>query len=356
MQQLDPLIPENAHRIVIVAPSWVGDTVMMTPVLRALRKHRPGASIAVVARPPLVQLLDGCPWIDSVTPCAMKGAAGVFRLASAIRAQKPDAALLLPNSFRSALGARLRGAGRRIGYDRDGRGLLLTDRVKVQHGNHPVSTILYYRHLTAAALGIDDEAIDPRMELHVTPAQHEAADTLLRDVDPTRPLIVLNPGGVRENKRWPAEHFAKAADALASKLGAQCAVTGSPGERDTVDAVVRRAQSTIVNLQQRGVTLGSLKSVLKRASLLITNDTGPRHMALALGTPVVTLFGPTDHRWTTLPGHEQDEIKLLAEPFLPEELVADKYPRTCLIDRIRVGDVVRAATQLLVMKEETGRV
>ena len=91
--------------------------------------------------------------------------------------------------------------------------------------------------------------------------------------------------------------------------------------------------------------LSSLKAVIQRAAVLITNDTGPRHIAAALGTPVVTLFGPTDHRWTTLCGVR--ERILLAEPFLPEELVADRHPKSCAIEKISVQDVVAAVDGLL---------
>jgi len=122
-------------------------------------------------------------------------------------------------------------------------------------------------------------------------------------------------------------------------------ITGSPGEREVLTSVHRAAKTPLIDLSERGVTLGSLKAVIQRAALVITNDTGPRHIAAALGTPVVTLFGPTDHRWTTL--HDVRERILLAEPFLPEELVADRFPRACAIEKIAVGDVVVAAESLL---------
>lgn len=338
-----PILNQSIARLVVVLPSWVGDTVMATPVLRAVREHRPESHIAAVCRPGLDQLLDGCPWIDACAPCRMKGGLGVFRLAGAIRRHRPEAVLLLPNSFRAALAARLAGVKRRTGYDRDARGFLLTHPVAVEKSDAPTPTILYYRHLAAQALGVDDDAINPRMELHTTDAQQRAADELLGDVD--RPLVVLNPGGVRTSKRWPAESFAHAADALTTRRGVTCAVTGSPAERTVIEHVVAAAQQPIINLVDRGVTLGSLKAVLQRAHLLITNDTGPRHIAAALGTPVVALFGPTDHRWTTLP--DARERVLLAEPFLPAELVADRHAELCAIDRIRVSDVVNAAVRLL---------
>ena len=100
-----------------------------------------------------------------------------------------------------------------------------------------------------------------------------------------------------------------------------------------------------MHLCARGLTLGSLKAVLRRAALLITNDTGPRHIAAALGTPIVALYGPTDHRWTTLQAARERSV--LAEPFLPEELVADRHPKACAIEKIAVEDVVHASLSLL---------
>ncbi len=335
------LVPAHLDRIVIVMPSWVGDTVMATPVLRAVKQHRPDASIVTIVRPGQEHLLDGCQWVSQVIPCRMRGGAGVFRLASAIRVQKPGAVLLLPNSFRAGLAARLSGRPNRIGYDRDGRGFLLTSRVPVEKTKLPVSTVLYYLHLAAVALGIDPAAVDATLELHTTAAQEAAADKLLHDVDTQRHLVVLNAGGVRANKRWPAALFAKTADTLAKQSDVQIAITGAPSERATLDELLGAAKTPIIDLAARGVTLGSLKSVLKRAALLITNDTGPRHIAAALGTPTVALFGPTDHRWTTLTGAR--EQLLLAEPFLPGEMIADQHADLCAIDRIRVSDVVAAA-------------
>jgi ADP-heptose:LPS heptosyltransferase len=122
-------------------------------------------------------------------------------------------------------------------------------------------------------------------------------------------------------------------------------VTGSPAERALVHGVADGIGQGAINLVERGMDLGALKAVLARADLLITNDTGPRHIAAAVGTPVVGLFGPTDHRWTILPGVV--ERRLLAEPFLPEELAADDRPTMCAIERIPVEDVVAAAKAVL---------
>ncbi len=97
-----------------------------------------------------------------------------------------------------------------------------------------------------------------------------------------------------------------------------------------------------------GVTLGSLKALVRRCAVMVTNDTGPRHIAAAMGVPTVALFGPTDPRWTTLP-EETPEVCVVADPTLPEDEVADDHPERCRIDRIEVGTVIGAVERALAM-------
>ncbi len=314
---------------------------MCTPVLRALREHLPPARITAIVRPGLDEIVHGLAFIDATIACDMKGLFGPQRLGKAIRRTDAQAVLLLPNSFRAAIGARMSGAPVRVGYDRDGRGALLTHKLPCGKTEHPAPMIDYYARLACFALGI--EHIKSRVELATTVEEEAAADALLTDVK--RPFVVLNPGANRADKRWSPPRFAVVGDRLAETRGLSVIVSGSPGEMDVLDAIERAAKRPVVNLARRGVTLGSLKAVLRRAALLITNDTGPRHIAAALNTPVVTLFGPTDHRWTTLQ-YDRERL-LLAEPFLPEELVADKHARACAIDKVAVGDVLAAALSLL---------
>jgi heptosyltransferase II len=334
-------IDQSAKCVAIVCPSWVGDTVMATPVLRAAREALPHARIVAVLRPGLDEILRGLPWIDATIACPMKGLGGVWRLGAVLRSAKPDAVIALPNSFRAALGMRLSGAGIRVGYDRDHRGWLLTHRFAPPPREKPIAMVEHYAQLAEFAFGV--QAIDRRIALKTAPEEHAAADRLLEGV--RQPFVLLNPGANRADKRWPAERFAAVADALAASRGVEVVVTGAPSETDIVSAVIAAAKTPIVSLAVRGVRLGSLKAVIERAALVITNDTGPRHFAAALGTPVVTLFGPTDHRWTTLVG--ANERLLLAEPFLPEELMADRFAKACAIGKIAVGDVVHAAGELL---------
>src|SRR5690606_38596979 len=158
-------------------------------------------------------------------------------------------------------------------------------------------------------------------------------------------VAVLNPGGNNEAKRWPADRFARVAEHLIERHGMRVLVNGAPAERDVVHAVVNgvneRMRDRCAALCDLGVTLGSLQGVVRRASIMVTNDTGPRHIAGALGVKLVTLFGPTDHRWTTIPTRPGgEELILVADPSLPAEEVANDHPERCRIDRITTESVL----------------
>lgn len=336
-----PPIPNDVKRLAILFPSWVGDTVMATPVLRAVRAARPDTRVAVLCRPGLDQLLAGCPWVDDIVAVDMKRIGGTLRAVRRLRGEGVTAALLLPNGLRSALVAVLAGARVRVGYRRAGRGPLLSHGLARPPGRGPVAALDYYASLARFALGLDH--VDTRMELAVTETQRTEAGRLLQGVP--RPLVVLCPGANRTAKRWPAERFAAVADELATRHGLAVVATGSPAERPVIARVMAAARTPVVDLIGQGVTLGALKGIIAEARLMITNDTGPRHIAAALGTPTVSLFGPTDPRWTTI--DSPCEKILVAEPFLPAELVADDHPTGCVIGRITVGDVLSAAGQLL---------
>ncbi len=336
-----PPIPATVTRLAVICPSWVGDTVMATPVLRACRTARPDTHITVVCRPGLDELLGGCPWLDDIIAVDMKRIGGTIQAARRLRHARVEAVLLLPNGLRSAVVAALAGPRVRVGYRRAGRGLLLSHGLDRPPGRGPVAAVAYYASLAQFALGVDH--VVTQMQLVVTEAQGAEASRLLENVP--RPFVVLCPGANRKAKRWPAERFAAVADHLATRHGFGVVVTGSPAERSVIARVTAATHTDVTDLASHGVRLGALKGVIAEARLMITNDTGPRHVAAALGTPTVSLFGPTDPRWTTI--DSPCEKILVAEPFLPAELVADDHPTGCVIERITVGDVLSAAGQLL---------
>ena len=334
---------DGARRIMVVMPTWVGDVCMATPALGAIASHAraSGARVEGLVRPGLDALLAGHPSLDALHVSRMRlDPAAVGRELRPLRTPRIDAAVLFPNSWRSAIVARLCGARRVIGYARDGRGILLTHSIEAPDRRTAISATTYYARLAAYATGESVHHAEP-LSLAVSGAEHAAAEAI---ISPGAPLLLVNPGANRTDKRWPAGRFAAASRAVAHAYGLRIAVTGSPGEAALVAEVA--SQCGGIDLVSRGITLSALKGVMVRSALLLCNDTGPRHIAAALGTPCVALFGPTDHRWTSpLPGaHER---LLLAEPFLDDAHLADAHAAACAIERIAVDDVVSAANALL---------
>jgi len=338
--------------LLLLMPSWVGDVVMATPAVRAfsLAARAEGRVVDALVRPGSAPLLDGLsdadgtPLLDSVIEVDLRGIAGLLRGTRQLRARRAAAAVLLPNSFRTALAACLAGIPHRLGYATDGRGLLLGRGIRRAKPRDPISTVDWYADLAEGLLGT--MVGDRRPFLTVTAAQRTAAHSLVGSLD--RRFVLLNPGANRIDKRWPAGNFARLAVALRNRFDVEVAVTGSPAESKVVSEVVAACPGA-VNLVDRGIDLAALKGVIASASLLVSNDTGPRHIALALGTPTVSLFGPTDHRWTTIEG--ADERRLVAEPFLPVEECADRRAAHCAIDRIAVGDAIAAAAAILRLED-----
>ncbi len=353
------------RRLLVVMPSWVGDCVMATPTLAALRAALPGALIGALVRPGLDELLAGLGTIDTVHADRPVGMMGPKRVAQRLRMQRYDAALLLTNSFSTALIARLAGIPVRIGYDRDARTLLLTDRLPPARRRDtapysrsatapdnwaPVPACAYYFALAGRlleSLGLTSAPMGA-MSLVVTPEQERAAHAVLERTGLLAGrFVILNPGGNNPAKRWPAERFAALADALVERDGVRIALTGSPTEADLLEAIrsgCRRGEG-VVSLAGAGVTLGSLKGIVRRAALMVTNDTGPRHIAAAFGVPLVTLFGPTDRRWTTIPFEKEAEI--VADPTLAEEEVANDHPERCAIEQISVESVLAGVARVM---------
>lgn len=362
--------PTTPLRLLVVLPSWLGDAAMATPALRLLRDRLPGAYLAGLARPAVADLLAGTPLVDEILVERASGMMGRKHAAARVRALRFDTAVLLTNSFSTALVARLAGVPRRVGYDRDGRGMLLTRRLRapewpgstpVRRRWAPVPAVVYYFAAAAAALGdpppdlgaaADPLALLPsgaRLELPLNEADVADADSVLgrAGVGASEALAVLNPGANNPAKRWPAERFGALAGWLSDRHGLRVLVNTGPGEEEVGHAVRQHAPGVVV-LGEHGQTLGSLKALLARARVLVTNDTGPRHLAAAFGTPTVALFGPTDSRWTTLPEAPGGprEVLLTAGEILPGEL-ADEHPERHEMGLIGLGQVQDAVDRLL---------
>ena len=305
----------NPERILISIPNWVGDVAMATPALRAIRQRFSSARIVHLERAYVADVLAGTAFADDVVFWPGRGAgpactSSTWDLVRRFRRERFDLAVLLTNSFRSALLAWLVGAKTRVGYARDGRGWLMTDRLAPSrstdgrrpgrgraHGRYaPVPALDYYNDI-ARHLGCDE--VSDRLELATLPEDEDAVDRRIGAIDPGRPLVVLNPGAnYGSAKCWPAEYFAELADALADRYDARVVASLSPTEKEIAARLSAAAKRPIEVFVDPPLGLGPLKALIRRCNLLVTNDTGPRHFAAAFDVPVVTVFGSSDPAWT----------------------------------------------------------
>jgi heptosyltransferase-2 len=290
------------RKILVRAPNWVGDVVMATPALRALRRAHPNAEIVLEGRRFLEGLVDGLGSVDRFVADPGGGVRNLLGRARALRSTGFDWAVLLPDSVRSALGPFLAGVRVRAGYARDPlRRALLTLSLDVprERGKRvPVSMIERYLRITRA-LGCVDRGEALELPVQEGARGRVAARLEANGIDSSEPLLVVTPGAsFGSSKLWPVEHFARACDGIARDLGLRTVLAPGPGEEAIAAAIAEGMASPAANLAEPPTTLAELVALVARARLVLTNDTGPRHIAVALHRPVVTLMGPTDPRHT----------------------------------------------------------
>jgi len=276
-----------AERVLVRAPNWVGDVVLSLPAVRDVRRAFPSARLEVLARPWVAGLYEAVPGVDAV-----RESRGTLPDAAAIRGQY-DLAVLLPNSFATAFTVWRAGIPERCGYATDGRGPLLTRRCRVPRAAIERSQVYYYRAMLEG-VGVAVEG-PPDGSLRCPDVWSARGATLLADEGP---WIGVNPGAFYGSaKRWLPERFAAAADIVARRRGARVAIVGSAAERAQGEEIASLLQAPARVLCGE-TTLAELVGVLSRLKLLLTNDSGPMHLAAALGVPLVAVFGSTNWRET----------------------------------------------------------
>jgi heptosyltransferase-2 len=307
-RELDDLrkCPVSARRIGIVLPNWVGDVVMATPALRALRDYYGGsAELIGIMNPVAADILAGTRLLDGQMLYERRSKDRGRRLLSVareLRERRLDSLLLFTNSFSSALLGRLSRARERVGYARYGRGALLTAALRPpRHSGRldPVSAVDYYLNL-AYSVGCP---IEPhRLELAVPAADRLAADEVLRDLrlDDGRPLTVLSNGGAYgASKKWPAGRLVELSRQIVARTDASVLIVCGPAERDEAVQIEHEVASDRVrSLAGQPPSIGLTKACVARGRVVVSTDSGIRHFAAAFGVPCVTLFGPTDPRWS----------------------------------------------------------
>ena len=352
---MSPIDPEQIRRIVIRVNNWIGDVVMISPAVRAIRAHFQEARIAILAKRWVLETVRGDPFYDDLieydSTGAHRGIAGRLRLAAALRRERFDLAILFQKAFDAAALAFLGGARLRVGYATDVRSWLLT---------HPLDPPPPETHHVQMFLGIARALgcpiVDSFPSFHLRAEDRAGAASLLdaAGLAGHRPLVTFHPGASKEPRAWHPDRFAALGRRMAERKGARIILLGSSGERGLLERIAGGIPRGVVFLPPADLPIKVAAGVVERCQLFIGNDSGPMHMAAALGVPTVAIFGPgTPRRTAPLAARGRVVVVTKEYPCSPcrqnffRECPASPAGKPFCLEEILVEDVERAATELL---------
>ena len=337
----------GGKRILIVNVNWIGDVIFSTPFIKAIRDAYPDSYIACLLHPRCVEILKGSPRIDEIIVYdeegRHKGIIGKLILIFYLRKIHFDTAFILHRSFTKALLTYLAGIKERIGYPTKKRGLLLTRAIGL-----PEEEVHKVEYFLGLARGSGVKVSDVSYEFFVPETDRGSVKKFLevRGVADKDRLIVLCPGGNWGPKRWPKKNFAELADMLAEGLNAKIVLSGAKKDAALVEEI-RGMMKNVPVVSCGQTTLKELGALLERADLVVANDSGPMHLAVAMKSSVIALFGPTSPGLTGPYG--EGRYRIIRKD---EECEVPCYDITCTDNRcmsaITVEEVFKEAEKLIV--------
>jgi len=282
------------HNVLIIKLRYIGDVLLATPTVRAIKAARPDVRVTMMVNRGTEDVLSGNPDIDEILVLDKGSLAAQSQLIAGLRRRRFDTVIDLTDGDRSAFLSWISGAPVRIGFNDEQRwrGHYYTQVVQSVSGvRHRID-----RDLEALKpLGIQAGSKDP--QLWLTPEEANSADQLLDQlgVQRSQSIVVLQPGARYWFKAWPPERFAELADRLISQYGCQVLIGGSDQDVDLAQQIRQMAKSSPINAAGR-TTIKQFAAIAKRSALFVGSDSGAMHIASAVGTPVVALFGPSNPR------------------------------------------------------------
>ncbi|MGV1098634.1 lipopolysaccharide heptosyltransferase II [Thiovibrio sp. JS02] len=347
----------NSHspkKLLIRSTNWIGDAIMTTPAVRTIRENFPDAEITILAYPWVADIFTASPHVDKVMLYDRKGRhrgiTGMWRLSRELAAQRFDMAILLQNAFSAALIALLAGIPVRAGFRRDGRGLLLTHGVAIRKILRERHQVYYYQGLLQD-LGLVCGPHD--LFLALPEAAMAWARNLLAD-KAGGPVVGLNPGAAYgPAKRWPADRYAGLAGRLAAELDATLLVFGTAADAEAAAVIAAAAPGRVVDLAGK-TSLAQAMALIGLCDGFVTNDSGLMHVAAALKTPLVAIFGSTDSVAT---GPFSERVRVVRKNLPCSPCMAThcrKNDFACML-AIEVDEVFRATSALLAKRTGEGR-
>lgn len=348
------ILPENVNKIIVRCPNWVGDIVMATPFLDCLCANFPKASMTGIVRQYAQGVIQDGPWFKQIIDGNDKSLEGLYQVVRNVRQIKPDLAFILPNSFRSALTLWLGGAKAIYGYRRDGRAIFLQGGPRAKRKDKqilPIPMTDYYLEICRSLELSMPDSMKPK--LFIGEELHNKGQTLLKKygIENSEKVIGLNPGAsFGSSKCWPPKYFARLAELLESGFQGKLILFVGPGEEEIARTIMDDTQADIIDTTPDQIDLALLKPLINRCEVLITNDTGPRHYAVAFDVPVVVIMGPTDPRYTA--------ANLVKTVVIRRELECSPcHKKVCPIDHRCMKDItpemVIAATQKLLHEDSS---
>ena len=304
---------KEIKRVVVRGTNWVGDSVMTVPALRALRGVLPEASITLVVRPGARGIFADADFVDEVLVYERRTVWAVVPQIKEWRKRQFDLAVLFQNAFEAALIPFLAGVPLRLGYATESRQAMLTHPLPLPDWRSTKHEVFYYLYLITALeqMLFRTSTVcegDPDVSLSISESRKSEASELLRShgVSEEKSVVAICPGSINSRaKRWPAEAYAALADRLIEDRR-NVVLIGSKDEIDVTNEVAQRMRHRPVVLTGK-TTLDQITAVLGLVDLVVTNDTGPAHIAAALGCPTIVIFGPTNPL-TTRPFSPKAEI------------------------------------------------
>ena len=305
-------LKKEIENICIFQTSFLGDSVLTTPLVKKTAKMFPKAKITVVTRPQTVDIFKHLPEVNKIIIDDKKGInqiLGIFKTARSIRQAKADVLLVPHRSFRSALIAWLSGTKVRIGFTNSEGKFFYTKTVPFSWMIHDAERNLYLLQ------GIVQDNF--KVELNLDNGNTDAEETiakLLKDSGAEGKILVgVHPSSVWPTKCWPAENYAKLITRMEKELGLTSLLIGGPKDLEVSEQVARLTDGHPINLATK-TSLTELMALMKRLKLFVTNDSGPMHIATAFGVPTLAIFGPTTKELGFFPygeGHRVIEVKNL---------------------------------------------
>lgn len=334
-------------KILVRAPNWIGDGVMCLPALEALKALYPSSEIFVLVKPRVIPVFENNPAVSGIIRLESgrhSGLLGTLRLSKELRGKSFDLAVLFQNAFGAALISLLGAAKERVGYARDMRSSLLTKAIPASGEIMKKHQVFYYLNIIKELGGKMPSS--PIPQIHIMNEEKAAALAFLEENNlKGKPVFGVAPGAsYGPSKRWPAERFASVLKGLTDEYGGAALVFGGPEDKEAC-AGVKAAMPSAIDLSGK-IPLRESIALMSCSTAFITNDSGPMHIAAALGVPTIAVFGSTEDSLTGPVGRKAASVreKIECSPCFKRECAFGHYE--CLT-RVNAESVLAKVKELM---------